>query len=291
MQTNAVITTAMHDLTEDTVYVRIATITNFIHAFIFNVLILYYLIEYSDFFSPDTVLWWLVHEYLSMLKYDSSMLIWLLLVGIILFIGYELLPPIGDAAMVYYLEDKKPKDGFRALAKWLYKFFPMFEFNLATSLFKMSFIMLVIVRLVLFGLIDNLLILILMGIWMSIALFVNLLLPYSKLIICLEGEWFFDAMKKSVAISINNLWITGKFVIINFILSIRFFINMLIIVGIPVWLIYVGVWLWLTNITFLNYLFMIILVWLIFFVAYIEGLIEWFFTAARWRIYKDVEQI
>jgi hypothetical protein len=39
-------------------------------------------------------------------------------IGLILFIGYELIPPIGEAAMIYYLDDPaEKKDDFRAIAK------------------------------------------------------------------------------------------------------------------------------------------------------------------------------
>lgn len=75
------------------------------------------------------------------------------MISIFLLIGYELLPPIGDAAQIYYLDQPERKDGFRAFAQGLYKFFPMFEFNVATGFFKMSFILLILVRLWLFDLI------------------------------------------------------------------------------------------------------------------------------------------
>jgi hypothetical protein len=81
----------------------------------------------------------------------------------------------------------------------------MLELGVATSLFKASFILLVVIRLILFDLWDNTIIMILMGIWMTISFFVNLLLPYSKMLICLEGYAFFDAMKRSVSISIQNI--------------------------------------------------------------------------------------
>lgn len=250
-------------------------------------LVLFYLFEYSDIFSESTVIGELLHQYIDMVHFDSSMIGRLILIALILFIWYELIPPIGEAAMIYYLDDEsEKKDDFRALAKWLYKFFPMLEFGVSTSLFKASFIILVIIRLILFDLRNNTLIVILMGIWISISFFVTLLLPYTKMLICLEWYDFFDAMKRSVSISVQNIWVTGKFVIINFILSIRFFINMAIIIGIPIGLVTLWARLGLQDIRRLNTLFLIILIWLVLFAAYIEGIIEWFFTAAWMKIYK-----
>ena len=289
MRSKDIIAAAMHHMMEDHKYLRIATATSFIHALIFNILIIFYLFSYSNILDKSTPLGGLLHEYISMVHFDSSMIWRWILIGLILFIGYELIPPIGEAAMIYYLDDtSEPKDDFRALAKWLYKFFPMLELGVSTSLFKASFIILVVIRLVLFDLWDNTLIMILMGIWITISFFVNLLLPYSKMLICLEWYDFFEAMKRSVSISIQNIWLTTKFVIINFVLSIRFFINMAIVIGIPIWLVTLGARLGLQDIWRLNILFLIILIWLVFFAAYIEWIIEWFFTAAWMSIYKKL---
>lgn len=59
--------------------------------------------------------------------------------------GYYLLPPIGEAAMIYYLDDST-NEGMGSLAKGIYKFFPMFEFNAAVSLFKLDVIGFMILR-------------------------------------------------------------------------------------------------------------------------------------------------
>lgn len=264
--------------------------TSFIHALIVNCLFLFYMFNYSNIFSKKTPLWALVHDYIEAFQFDSAFIWWLIVIALILFIGYELVPPVWEAAMIYHLdEEAEKKDWFRALAKWLYKFFPMFEYGLSTWLFKASVIILVLVRLVLLDLRDNTLIFILMSIWIAISFFVALLLPYTKMFICLQWLPFFEAMKKSVSMSIQNIWITVKFVLISFVLSIRFLFNMAIVIWIPVALVSIGAWLGLQDIWRLNSVFLIILVWLIFVAAYIEWIIEWFFTAAWMKIYKSLE--
>lgn len=290
MHTKEIIAGAMHDLMEDTTYVKIATATSFIHALIFNTTIVYYVFTYSNVFAESTPLGGLIHSYMKLVHIDSSMLWRWLLVGLILLIWYELIPPIGEGAMIFYLDDPVEKrDGYRSLAKGLYKFFPMLEFGASTSLFKISFILAFILRLVLYDLRDNTLIMILMSLWITVSFFVTLLLQYTKMLICLEGHNFFDAMKESVSLSIQNLSVTMKFVLINFILSIRFIVNMAIIIGVPIWLISLWAQFGLQNIWRLNTLFLIILIWLVMIAAYIEWIIEWFFTAAWMRIYKWIK--
>lgn len=289
MQAKDIVTSAMTRLTEDSTYVRIATLTSFISSLIFNLYIVLYLFLYSGIFSEKTPFWKLLHDYVSLVHLDSSMIWRGIVIALFLFIWYELIPPIWEATMIYYLDDPaQKKDPFRAIAKWLYKFFPMLEFWLSISLFKASVIILVMIRLVLFDLLDNTLVFILMSIWITISFFVNLLLPYSEMLICLKWYDFFDAMKRSVSMSIQNLGVTIKFVVINTILSIRFFINMAIIIGIPIGLVALWTQLGLQDIWRLNALFFVILVWLIFLAAYIEWIIAGFFTAARVEIYKKL---
>jgi hypothetical protein len=290
MRSNEIISAAFHNMMEDNTYVKMSVATSFIHAVIVNCLFLFYLFNYSTVFSKKTPLWALVHDYIEAFQFDNSFIWRLIVIGLILFIGYELIPPIGEAAMIYHLDEApEKKDGFRALAKWLYKFFPMFEYGLSTSLFKASVIILVLVRLILLDLRDNTLIFIMMCIWIAISFFVSLLLPYTKMFICLQWLPFFDAMKKSVSMSIQNIWITVKFVVISFLLSIRFLFNMAIVIWIPIALVSLWAWFGLQDIGRLNSAFLIILIWLIFVAAYIEWIIEWFFTAAWMKIYKTLE--
>lgn len=290
MRSNEIISAAFHNMMEDNTYVKMSVATSFIHAVIVNCLFLFYLFNYSTVFSKSTPLWSLVHDYIESFQFDSSLIWRFIIIWLILFIWYELIPPVWEAAMIYHLDEHpEKKDWFRALAKWLYKFFPMFEYGLSTSLFKASVITLVVVRLVLLDLRDNTFIFILMSIWIAISFFVALLLPYTKMFICLQGLPFFEAMKQSVSMSIQNIWITVKFVIMSFILSIRFLFNMAIVIWIPIALVSLGAWLGLQDIWWLNTLFLIILIWLIFVAAYIEWIIEWFFTAAWMKIYKTLE--
>lgn len=69
-----IILQVMHDLIDDTTYVRIATATSFIHALIFNVIVLYYLIMYSDILTSNTILGDLLQDYIDMFSFDASMI-------------------------------------------------------------------------------------------------------------------------------------------------------------------------------------------------------------------------
>ncbi|MDP2669911.1 MAG: hypothetical protein Q8O99_02715 [bacterium] len=81
-----IILQVMHDLLNDTTYVRISVATSFIHSMIFNIIVLYYLIHYSDILSSNSILGNLIQDYLDLVSFDSSMIIRLIILGIFLLI-------------------------------------------------------------------------------------------------------------------------------------------------------------------------------------------------------------
>lgn len=50
----------------------------------------------------------------------------------------------------------------------------------------------------------------------------------------------YDAIKRSGFYAIRNLWQTIKFVLLEFLLVIRFLINIIIVIGIPFVLVYIA---------------------------------------------------
>lgn len=138
--------------------------------------------------------------------------------------------------MVYYLDDDSD-EGMGSLAKGIYKFFPMFEYNAAVSLFKIEVILFAVLRLSSNDILSSPLIIILLVIWSLVTLFVTLFYPYARMVITLEDEDFFPAMRRSMQLAITNIKITLQFVVVTFALSIRFIVNIIVLVGVPLALI------------------------------------------------------
>jgi len=74
MRSKDIISAAMHQMMEDNTYIRMATATSFIHALIFNIMIIFYLFSYSDILSTSTPLGELLHNYIELVNLDSSMI-------------------------------------------------------------------------------------------------------------------------------------------------------------------------------------------------------------------------
>lgn len=74
MHPREIITTVMHQMIEDTKYTKIATASSFIHALVFNFIVLFYLFSYSDIFSKNNPLGSLLHSYIDLVHFNTSMI-------------------------------------------------------------------------------------------------------------------------------------------------------------------------------------------------------------------------
>ena len=273
------------EIGEDTKYIRLATITMFIHSLIFTI----FIIRYAQFFVNPEIVTSFIELFEEYVRFDSWWFIPLLLVWIILAIWYWILPPVWEAALIIY-RDEWRQQWTTSLSKWFWKFFPMFEFHAATWLFQIPIVLFWFARMIALWVMDSPLIIALMIIWTIISLFVLVFFPYSKLFITLEDDWFFEAMKKSATLAMNNIWITIQFVWVTLLLSIRFIINIILLIWIPLGIIYLGTWLWLDNILFFKIIFIIGVIGLVCLVAYIEWIIEAFFITCRWKVWKLIKE-
>jgi hypothetical protein len=113
-------------------------------------------------------------------------------------------------------------------------------------------------------------------------------LPYTKFIITLEGVDYFDAMKKSTSLAMTNLGKTVKYVLFNLFLYVRFLINIAIVIGIPLGMLYAASKLNIADSAWFQGLVISVLVILIALTAYINGIIEAFFISYRWKLYKQI---
>ena len=101
------IAAAYEYVSEDTKFVRLTTITTIIHSLIFLVYVMYsvYFViaeRQSGGLPIDSAL-----SYIQVILGGSNAIVRLIIVGVILVIGYFLLPPIGEASMIHYLDNQE----------------------------------------------------------------------------------------------------------------------------------------------------------------------------------------
>lgn len=270
---------------EDTKLIRLATVTTFIHSLIFIIYLIYLMITLA------ASRWWgtitdLLDDYIDIVTPGSERWIVILLIWVLLLIGYAILPPIGEAAMIYYV-DSKHKSGSLSLGQGTGRFFPMFEFDATLTFLSLSTLIIASSRLYAMDSINGIT-LTLLSVWLFISVISMILLPYTKFIITLEGESYFDAMRQSMGLAMRHLGTTLRYVLVNLFLYLRFFFNIIIVVGIPLGMLWFASRFDFAENSLFRILVIAVIIWLISLTAYINGIIEAFFISYRRRVYKKI---
>lgn len=106
---NSVVAEAYEHISDDTKFIRLTTITTFIHSMIFLVYIMYavYFVVVERQGKEMEV--GNIVSFIMQLFGGQEMLIGLIIIGAILAIGYFLLPPIAEASIIYYLDNHERK--------------------------------------------------------------------------------------------------------------------------------------------------------------------------------------
>lgn len=93
---------------EDTKFIRLATITTFVHSVVFVILILFNIYTFvSNTTGTNNRLIDLLQRYVAIILPTFPPIRLILVLIVIIFFGYVVLPPIGESAMISYLDREK----------------------------------------------------------------------------------------------------------------------------------------------------------------------------------------
>ena len=206
---------------------------------------------------------------------------------IIVLIWYLWFHPIGEASVVSAL-DNPQQSAFRSFVRGSGKFFPMLEYSWLSIPFWVFTFCTVMLRLYLMDIFDNIFITIIVGIRWSLVLFASVCWSYARIIIALEGCQVFDAIKKSTSLAMNNLGLSVKLMFVELLLMLRFIVIGLLIVGIPVLLIYIAVWLDVIQNSFVETTIRVVAASLLLVIAYLNCIVEAFFLTYWYQAYRKI---
>ena len=206
---------------------------------------------------------------------------------IIVLIWYLWFHPIGEASVVSAL-DNPQQSAFRSFVRGSGKFFPMLEYSWLSIPFWVFTFCTVMLRLYLMDIFDNIFITIIVGIRWFLVLFASVCRSYARIIIALEGCQVFDAIKKSTSLAINNLGLSVKLMFVELLLMLRFIVIGLLIVGIPVLLIYIAVWLDVIQNSFVETTIRVVAASLLLVIAYLNCIVEAFFLTYWYQAYRKI---
>lgn len=206
---------------------------------------------------------------------------------IIVLIWYLWFHPIGEASVVSAL-DNPQQSAFRSFVRGSGKFFPMLEYSWLSIPFWVFTFCTVMLRLYLMDIFDNIFITIIVGIRWFLVLFASVCWSYARIIIALEGCQVFDAIKKSTSLAMNNLGLSVKLMFVELLLMLRFIVIGLLIVGIPVLLIYIAVWLDVIQNSFVETAIRVVAASLLLVIAYLNCIVEAFFLTYWYQAYRKI---
>jgi len=272
---------SIQQISHDTKLVRLSFFTSFFHSLTMVAIILY---NINNILTSQFETWISYNTLFLYLKDKINIVVVIIIIG---FIWYELIYPIGQAAIIHYLHNKQQKIG-KSISKGVEKFFVMFEFNNLMLTFGVMTFFTTFLRLISLDILTNQFVLILLGIWLFCVLLASIFWPYVKYTINIDGLNLYDWIKHSTKLTINNFGLTIKFVFLEIMLLIRFVINILLILWIPLLILLITTSLDLKDNTFINFLIYGTAIILIIWTAYINGLIEAFFATYRYKAYETI---
>ncbi len=214
-------------------------------------------------------------------------IVWLvIIIAIFIAIWYIFLYPMWISATIHFLNNKKESIS-KAVWKWANDFFTMFELNALAFSFGPYTYLVTILRLITLDVLNSGFVIWLIILWWLIVLISSIFWQYAKFLIVEEDLWVFEAIKKSMWITVTNMWITLKWVIVKFIISCMFYFKMIIVISAPLLLIY---FLISTNIIHSNNERIIRTIWIIttIIATYILSTIQAFFITFRHKIYHHI---
>lgn len=276
------------EIVEDTKLITLATATTIFHSLIFILYILYQV--YSIITKMQ---WWSMHfdiiqDYIRYIFWNEQFIYIFITIAIILWIWYFLLPPIAESSLISYLSSSD-KSRWRALVKWFWNFFQMFELDSILSVFNFFIFLIIASRAYVIWILDNPFVIAVMSIWFCVIIWISITTPYAKFLIVLEWKDIKDAIMESVKMSFENFSITAKFVLIKYLLYIRIIINILLIIWIPFLFIYLmakfDIWknIYIKSITYF------IIFSLLSITVYINWIVEAFFISYWYKIYNSIK--
>ncbi len=208
-------------------------------------------------------------------------------IAILLFIAYSIIYPIGQAAIIHYINDDN-KSIRSALKKWKEDFFPMFEFWILSLFFSPTVYWLTVIKIAVSGhqfTSTSLFFLVLRFVGMSV---INSLKIHTRYIITIERKWVYDAVIKSCILTLKNFKTSTKYARIQTTLLINYSINLLIIYILPIMLIYLAIVFNIIQYPSIKWTVYGILFWGIIFWAYATAIVRAFFAYFRQEIYDTL---
>ena len=216
---------------------------------------------------------------------------WLIFAVVLIFIlGIWIFWPIWRQALLYSIDDNKMKT-WTAFIKWWKKWWVMTEFwwvNMRWLSLWSVFIF--VVRFWMLWYLNNPVIKLVFFIWIFCVLAKIVLWPYVNYYIVLRDHSAWDAVMKSMSLTLSNFWLTLRWLLRQTIIKCRFLLNSSVVIWVPIIIMVIAVQLWIINNAAVEIISRILVsAWLLVFI-YLEAIFKAFDYTYRYKIFLEAEK-
>jgi len=220
--------------------IRLTLVTSFFHSLIASLLIILnvntlFARNYANGLYVGKVAEFFVQEINR-----NQVINWVIIISILLFVAYSIVYPIGQAAIIYYLNDKD-KSIKNALRKGRAIFFPMFEYGILSLMISPTVYRLAVLKVAVSGGFHSSFTIFLLLFWFVAMTVINGLKVFTRYIMTIEGKWPYEAVIQSCNMSFKYFKETLKYLRIQTNLIVNRSFNIFVILLIPIILIYLSI--------------------------------------------------
>lgn len=239
----SILKNSINDMKKDRKIIRLTLATSFFHSLIASLLIL---LNINTLFARNYENWLYVGKVAEFFVQEINthqVISRVLGIAIVVFLAYSIIYPIGQAAIIYYLNEKNnaKKSIRKALQEGKKDFFPMFEFGIASLILSPTVYRLAVLKIMVSGWFHWSRTILLLILWFLLMMVVNALKVHTRYIMTLEKKWLYDAIIKSCMLSMKDIKESFKYIRIQTILLINFTFNLILIYAIPLLFIYLAI--------------------------------------------------
>ena len=270
--------------------IRLALLTSYSYTFYQIYWVLYFInwlvnIKYNSWVDISDALIYFVN---AIQRFN---ILWLIITIVVIFILWIFIFwPIWRQALLYSVDNPNMRTA-TAFVKWWKKWWIMAEFWWVNMWWlSMRSVFIFAVRFWMLGYLNNPVIISVFTIWIICVLAKIVLRPYVIYYIVLKDYSAWDAVMKSMSLSLSNLWLTIKWLLKQAIIRCRFFLNSCIAIWIPLIVMIFCIQMNLIDNSAVEIITRILVsVWILIFI-YLEAIFKAFDYTYWYKIFLEAER-
>lgn len=279
---------SIQHMSSDPNIIRITFFTSFFHSLIVTLLLILntnklFVNHYENGLYIGKIAEFLVQEINK-----NHVVVWVIGVTIVLFVLYSFVYPVWQAAVIHYLHWKKSIG--HSLKSALKYFFPMFEYGFICLVFSPVTFFILAYKVFLLDHVSSNWIIWLFVFWFIIMLIINTLKIYTRYFIVLQQMWTPEAIKASFDKVWKSFGETFRYMKMQTLLLINFSLNIVLIIGVPMLLIYLSISWWIIDLWRVKFVVYFVFFLLVILGSYMSSFIRAFFAYYRYEMYNKIKK-